>query len=183
MKNLSILLLALWSYTAQAQIVAYNNAAKTTFYGIGGYSFTEGYIPNGNHPSPYVRSGPSPQNDFMYVATTPDGSDLYGSYGELSTHTTNSPITLTFMGNNIRKIGLNVYEVDLNEAYSNGSIVATITTNLNNTASLTSTSGARFVGFRVINENEYIVSATFSSNSGFYTSLKDLMIGDDTPKT
>lgn len=160
----------------------FNNAARNDFYSIGGYSFTEGYIPNGIQASPYVRSGPSPQNDFMYVATTPDGSALYGSFGELSTFNTNRPITLTFKGNNVRKLGLNVFEVDQSDAYSSGTIVATITTNLNNTATLTSTSGQRFVGFRVINENEYIVSATFSANPGFFTSLKDLMIGDDKPQ-
>lgn len=47
---------------------------------------------------------------------------------------------------------------------------------------LTSTNGARFVGFRVLNQDEYIVSATFSANSGFFTSLDQIMFGDDSPQ-
>jgi hypothetical protein len=102
MKKLTILFFALCSYTAQAQITTYNEATKNTFYGIGGYSHTDGFIPNGGQASPLVRSGPSPQNDFMYVATTPDGSKLYGSSGRLSTDISNTTITLTFKGNNVR---------------------------------------------------------------------------------
>jgi hypothetical protein len=160
----------------------FNNAARNDFYGIGGYSFTEGYIPDGSQSSPYVRSGPSPQNDFMYVATTPNGTDLYGSLGRLSTFVFNTAITLTFKGNNVRKLGLKVYEEDFSGALTNGSINATITTNLNNTSTLTSTDGARFVGFRVLNQDEYIVSATFSANAGLFTSLDEIMFGDDTPQ-
>ncbi len=184
MKKLTILflLLAISSYTAQAQIATFNNAAQNDFYGIGGYAHTDGYIPNGRHTSPYVWTGPSPQNDFTYIATTSDGSDLYGSFGELSTFTTNVPITLSFKGNNVRKLGLKVYEVDLSDNYSSGNIIANVTTNLNNTGTLTSTNGARFVGFRVLNPDEYIVSATFSANSGFFTSLDQIMFGDDSPQ-
>jgi hypothetical protein len=179
MKNLTILFLVLCSYAVQAQITSYNNAAQNTFYGIGGYSHTDGYIPNGSQSSPFVWSGPSPQNDFTYVATTPDGSNLYGSLGRLTTLNHNTPITLTFKGNNVRKLGMNVYEENNVGTITSGSIVATITTNLNNTATLTSTNGARFVGFRVQTENEYIVSATFSANGSFYTSLDNIMFGDD----
>ena len=160
----------------------FNNAVRNDFYGIGGYSHTDGYIPDFGQKSPYVRSGPSPQNDFTYVATTPNGTDLYGSLGRLSTFVFNTAITLTFKGNNIRKLGLKVYEEDFSGTLTSGSINATITTNLNNTATITSTDGARFVGFRVLNQDEYIVSATFSANAGLFTSLDEIMFGDDSPQ-
>jgi hypothetical protein len=160
----------------------FNHAARNDFYGIGGYSHTDDYIPDGRQSSPYVWSGPSPQNDFMYAATTPNGTDLYGSLGRLSTFVFNTAITLAFKGNNVRKLGLKVYEEDFSGALTNGSINATITTNLGNTATLTSTDGARFVGFRVLNQDEFIVSATFSANAGLFTSLDEIMFGDDTPQ-
>jgi hypothetical protein len=74
MKTFIVLFLALCSYTAQAQITTYNNAAQNNFYGIGGYSFTkEIFIPDGVQPTPYVVSGPSPQNDFSYAITANGG--------------------------------------------------------------------------------------------------------------
>jgi Concanavalin A-like lectin/glucanases superfamily/CHRD domain len=160
----------------------FNNNNQNDFYGIGGYSHTDGFIPNGVRSSPYVWTGPSPQNDFTYVATTPDGSDLFGTIGRLSTLNPNTAITLTFKGNNVRKLGLKVYEEDNFGTLTSGDINATITTNLNNTATLTSTDGARFVGFRVTNPDEYIVSATFSANAELFTSLDEIMFGDDTPQ-
>jgi hypothetical protein len=70
MKNLIILFLVLCSYAAvQAQITSYNNAAQNTFYGIGGYSFSQFTFPDGVQATPYVISGPSPQNDFSSVIT------------------------------------------------------------------------------------------------------------------
>jgi hypothetical protein len=165
--------------TVNQSIEIFNEVTKNAFYGIGGYSHTDGYIPDYGQKSPFVRSGPSPQNDFTYIATTLNGSDLYGSFGRLSTNNGNIAITLTFKGNNVRKLGLNVYEEDFSGNLTSGNINTTITTNLNNTATLTSTNGARFAGFRVLNQDEYIVSAIFSANSGFFTSLDNILFGDD----
>jgi CHRD domain len=56
-------------------IEVYNNAAQNAFYGIGGYSFTkEIFTPDSVQPTPYVLSGPSPQNDFSYAITANGGA-------------------------------------------------------------------------------------------------------------
>ena len=168
------------------ELEVFTSSNMSDFYGIGGYSYTEGDFPlSTSLGSPYLRSGPLPNNDFTFVATSPTG--LFGFQNKLTTNSSNQPITLTFKGNNVRKMRAfvrpeNTSGVPQNSAF----ITATATTNLGNTASITNFNSVInvSVGFRVLNENEYITQVVFSapSNSLLFTTLDNIMIGDDNPQ-
>jgi len=186
MKNL-ILFLALCSYTAQAQITAYNNAARNTFYGIGGYSFSQTSFPNGVQANPYVVSGPSPQNDFSFAVSAVSG--ITNRIGFVSTNASNTSISIKCNGNNIRKFGCFVLPLRASNINltTNDVIRVTATTNLGNVA--TQTGGVQigqFVGFSVINPDEYIVSidAQFENtpSPAAFLTLPSIMAGDNTPQ-
>jgi Concanavalin A-like lectin/glucanases superfamily len=186
MKNL-ILFLALCSYTAQAQITSYNNAARNTFYGIGGYSFSQTSFPNGVQANPYVVSGPSPQNDFSFAVLAVGG--ITNRIGFVSTNASNTSISIKCNGNNIRKFGCFVLPLRASNINltTNDVIRVTATTNLGNVA--TQTGGVQigqFVGFSVINPDEYIVSidAQFENtpSPAAFLTLPSIMVGDNTPQ-
>jgi Concanavalin A-like lectin/glucanases superfamily/Right handed beta helix region len=185
MKNLILfLLLALCSFTAQAQITTYNNAAQNTFYGIGGYSFSQGFFQGGVRPNPDVVSGPSPQNDFSYTVSSTGG--LQHVYTYISTLSVNKSITLQFNGNNIRKFGCKATAVNIPTGQATTEpIFFVATTNLGNIANQTAAL-TDFVGFNVSsgNENEYIVSvvASFVNPSTNSIAINNIMVGDNTPQ-
>lgn len=187
MKTFTIFFLTLCSFTAQAQIVAFNNAAQNTFYGIGGYSFTQELFPTGLQPTPYVVSGPSPQNDFSYVITT-NGGAITNSAGVISTTNSNNHIFIEMKGNNVRKFACRVYAYVSNAASATNNIINVIaTTNLGNTATQTGSNAGQFVGFNVTgNENEYIVSVTAqfqtTPSPAARIALFSIMVGDNTPQ-
>jgi Concanavalin A-like lectin/glucanases superfamily len=186
MKSLTILFLTLCSFTTQAQIVSFNNAARNTFYGIGGYSYTQNTLINGVQTNPFVLMGPSPQNDFSYAASAIGGITNRADY--ISTTNTNTAISIQFFGNNIRKFGCRV--VAYNAAVTNVTndiISLTATTNLGNSVSQTGNQSGRFIGFNVTgNENEYIVSiiATFPTvpSPAAFLTIDDITVGDNTPQ-
>jgi Concanavalin A-like lectin/glucanases superfamily len=186
MKNLIIFFLTLCSYTAQAQITAFNNAAPNTYYGIGGYSFSQTTIPNGIQTNPYVVSGPSPQNDFSYAVSAVGG--ITNRSSAISTNTANTPISIQLYGNNVRKFSCQ--PIATNEAGNlrNDGISFTANTNLGNTAmQIGGYFGSNaFVGFSVSGDNEYIVSITASFPSApspaLFITIGNIMVGDNTPK-
>jgi Concanavalin A-like lectin/glucanases superfamily len=186
MKSLSTLFLVLCFFTTQAQIVSFNNAARNTFYGIGGYSYTQNTLTNGVQTNPFVLMGPSPQNDFSYAASAIGGITNRADY--ISTTNTNTAISIQFFGNNIRKFGCRV--VAYNAAVTNTTndiISLTATTNLGNSISQTGNQSGRFVGFNVTgNENEYIVSitATFQNppSPAAFLTIDDITVGDNSPQ-
>lgn len=175
------------SWAVQAQIQAFNFAQRNTFYGIGGYSFTQQTFLNGVQANPYVVSGPSPQNDFTYVVSATGG--IKNILNAISTNTTNTSISIKFNGNNVRKFSCQ--PVALNAGGINvtlDDIQLTATTNLGNSATQTGgfNSGA-FVGFNVTgNENEYIVSITAAfpttPSPAALVTLAGIMVGDNTPQ-
>jgi hypothetical protein len=165
----------------------YNNAARNDFYGIGGYSFTQQFFPDGVQPTPYVVSGPSPQNDFSFAASAVGGITNRLAY--ISTTNTNTAISIKFFGNNVRKFGCNVLGINATMTAATLDIISlTATTNLGNTATQTGGgAGGQFVGFNVIgNENEYIVSVTASFQTTpspvAFIILHSIMVGDNTPQ-
>ncbi len=186
MKNLIIFFLTLYSYAAQAQIVAFNNAARNTYYGIGGYSFSKTSFPNGVQANPYVVSGPSPQNDFSYAVSAVGG--ITNRSSAISTNTANTPISIQLYGNNVRKFSCQ--PIATNEAGNlrNDGISFTANTNLGNTATqIGGYFGSNaFVGFSVSGENEYIVSITASFPSApspaLFITIGNIMVGDNTPQ-
>jgi hypothetical protein len=187
MKNLTILFLVLCSYAVQAQITSYNNAAQNTFYGIGGYSFSQFTFPDGVQATPYVISGPSPQNDFSYVITTIGGA-INNSAGVITTVNSNTNILIEMKGNNVRKFACNVYAHvnDVTTPVSN-IITLTATTNLGNFTTQTVNIAVQFVGFNVTgNENEYIVSVLAQVNNTpsptARIALYGIMVGDNIPQ-
>lgn len=160
------------------QVFTINNILD--FNAIGGYSYTEGTFLNGIISSPYTRSGPLPNNDFAFEATS---QQLYGFQGKLTTFNVGQSITLTFKGNNVRKIRSLVRSEDVNGVVQAGNVTVTATTNLGNTAIVIANFSSQFAGFRVMNENEYITTVVFSGPSdGQYTTIDDIMIGDDSPQ-
>ena len=162
----------------------FNNAARNDFYGIGGYSYTQTTFPNGVQANPYIVSGPSPQNDFSFAVSAVGG--INNIQGLLRTATVNTSMNLKFFGNNVRKFGCRVKSIDLtglNEGTDE--IRLTATTNLGNTASQTGSLFPSFVGFKVINENEYITNITAEFVNATVTqmvTLRDIIIGDDSPQ-
>jgi hypothetical protein len=181
MKKLTTLfLLIAYSYTAQAQITTYNAATQNTFYGIGGYAFTQANFPNGVQSNPYVVTGPSPQNSFTYTASASGGITNVSS--SISTSNSNTPITIQFKGNNVRKFGCRAFASLLGGGgTTSDAIQLTATTNLGNTGVMNGGISNLFVGFRVSNENEYITSiqATFLSATTSVIALKNIVVGDD----
>ena len=162
----------------------FNNAARNDFYGIGGYSYTQTTFPDGVQVNPYVVSGPSPQNDFSFAVSAVGG--INNIQGLLRTATVNTSMNLKFFGNNVRKFGCRVKSIDLtglNEGTDE--IRLTATTNLGNTASQTGSLFPSFVGFKVINENEYITNITaefVNATATQMVTLRDIIVGDDSPQ-
>jgi hypothetical protein len=156
MKKFTILLLALCSFTAQAQITTYNNAAQNTFYGIGGYSYTKKNFPNGVQASPYVVTSPAPQNDFSFAVSATGGFNNVSGF--IVAANPNTDITIKFFNNNVRKFGSLIFGV-VGLLETNDIVNVTATTNLGATQTVTN-SGAGFVGFNVTGVNEYLVSIT-----------------------
>jgi Concanavalin A-like lectin/glucanases superfamily/Right handed beta helix region len=167
-------------------VSSYNFAARNTFYGIGGYSYTQQAFPNGVQANPYLVSGPLPQNDFSYAVSAIGG--ITNRESAISTNTTNTSISIQLYGNNVRKFSCQPVALNTFGNPTSDDIQLTATTNLGNTATQTGgfNSGA-FVGFNVIgNENEYLVSITASfpttpSPAAFLT-LAGIMVGDNTPQ-
>ncbi len=183
-KILPILFFFALSFFAKAQITSYSNAAKNTFYGIGGYSFSQGLFQGGVRPNPDVVSGPSPQNDFSYTVSADGG--IQHVYTYISTLTINKSIRFEFKGNNIRKFGCQALAVNLITATGTTEpIIFLATTNLGNSATQNATL-TEFVGFNVSSagENEYIVSvvATFVNPSTNSIAINNITIGDNTPQ-
>ncbi len=176
MKKL-ILLFIICSVAAQAQITAYSNATATAdnFGAIGGYAFTKlDFYPNVAKPNPYVLSGPSLQNDFTLVATSPQG--LQSVNGRLTSTLTNQPISFQFKGNNIRKMSCSLGHVG-------GNIQITAYTNLGNSSTIESGASvySNFIGFEVQGQNEYITSIEFSAPTiaNFSITILNFTIGDN----
>jgi hypothetical protein len=187
MKKTTLFLLTLCSLAAQAQIQAFNNAARNDFYGIGGYSFTKQTFPDGVQVNPYVVSGPLPQNDFSFAASADGGITNRLDY--ISTTNTNTGISIKLFGNNVRKFGCRVIGINSAMTGSTSDIISLVaTTNLGYNVIQTGggTSG-RFVGFNLIeNDNDYIVSITASfqtppSPAAFLT-IYDIIVGDNAPQ-
>jgi hypothetical protein len=141
MKKLILLFTLLGlSFCLQAQIVAYNNATQNTFYGIGGYSYTQTTFPNGVQANPYVISGPSPQNDFSFTASAVGGITNVANF--ITASSINTTMTIQFQGNNIRKFGCNANAINTAATATTSDIVTvTATTNLNNTVSQNTVNG------------------------------------------
>ena len=125
MKKTIFFLLISSSFAAQAQITAYSNATAHNFTSIGGYSYFETVFPNISTQNPYSLSGPSPQNDFRFVASSPQG---FIGNGYISTNAPNQPVTLKFTNNNVRKMSC--------ELFVGENIQVTATTNLGNSVSV-----------------------------------------------
>jgi hypothetical protein len=174
MKKL-ILLFIICSVAAQAQITAYSNATADNFGAIGGYAFTKlDFYPNVAKPNPYVLSGPSPQNDFTLVATSPQGLKSVG--GRLTSTLTNQPISFQFKGNNLRKMSYSL-------GYAGGIIQITAYTNLGNFSTIGSGGHVsnNFIGFDVQGQNEYITSIEFSAPTiaNYSVTINNFTIGDN----
>ncbi len=166
-------------------IDTFNNAAQNNFYGIGGYSYTQTTFPNGVQANPYIVSGPSPQNDFSYGVSAVGG--ITNRAGYITATNTNTPLTIQFYGNNIRKFGCRTDGIDIAVANITTDVIRlTATTNLGAVATQTSVNGSRFVGFNVMGENEYLVSVTIQFNStpspAAYLSMQNIILGDNTPQ-
>ncbi|MFN3851079.1 MAG: LamG-like jellyroll fold domain-containing protein [Spirosomataceae bacterium] len=175
MKKTFLFLLIAYSFAAQAQITAYSNATAHNFTSIGGYSYFETVFPNISTQNPYSLSGPSPQNDFRFVASSPQG---FIGNGYISTNAPNQPVTLKFTNNNVRKMSC--------ELFAGENIQVTATTNLGNSVSVFGglNSISNFVGFNVQGENEYITQVVFAAPTGVNTwvSIYEMLIGDNTPQ-
>ncbi|AXE20391.1 hypothetical protein DR864_22920 [Runella rosea] len=174
------------SWAVQAQIQAFNFAQRNTFYGIGGYAFTQQGFSNGVQANPYLVLGPSPQNVFSYAVSAVGG--ITNRSNAISTNTANTPISIQLHGNNVRKFSCQPVALNTFGNPTSDDIQLTATTNLGNTATQTGgfNSGA-FVGFSVTgNENEYIVSiaATFPTtpSPAAFLTLAGIMVGDNTPQ-
>jgi parallel beta-helix repeat protein len=181
MKKLTtFFLLIAYSCTVKAQITIYNSATMNDFYGIGGYAFTQENFPNGVQSNPYVVIGPSPQNSFTYSASATGGITNVSS--SISTSNSNTPITIQFKGNNVRKFGCRAFASLFGGGGTTFDVIQlTATTNLGNTGVMDGGISNLFVGFRVSNENEYITSiqATFLSATTSVIALKNIVVGDD----
>jgi hypothetical protein len=176
MKKLIFFLLFAYSWTAQAQITAYSNATADNLRLIGGYTYFEYSFLNIATQNPYSLSGPSPQNDFTFVASSPQG---FIGTGYINTRVPNQPITLTFKSNNVRKMSCIVSSPSEN-------IQITATSNLGNTSTILGGgfNSSNFVGFDVQGENEYLTQVVFSAPTGvnISTRIDQLLIGDNTPQ-
>ena len=163
----------------------FNNAAQNNFYGLGGYSYSQTTFPNGVQANPYIVSGPSPQNDFSYAVSAVGG--ITNRAGYITATNTNTPLTIQFYGNNIRKFGCSTDGINIAVTATTSDVIRlTATTNLGAVASQTSVNGSRFVGFSVTNENEYLVSVTVQFNStpspAAFLSMQNIILGDNTPQ-
>jgi hypothetical protein len=166
----------------------FNNAAQNAFYGIGGYSFTkEIFTPDGVQPTPYVVSGPSPQNDFSYTVTA-NGGAISHSAGVITTTTTNTNIYIEMKGNNVRKFACKVYAYVTAVTNPSNNIINVIAlTNLGNQFLQTGNNAGQFVGFNVTgNENEYITAVFVqfpnTPSPAARIALYSIMVGDNSPQ-
>ncbi len=165
------------------ELVVFTAATQNDFKGIGGYSFTQETFPAGVQTNPYIITGPLPQNDFTFVASAVGGITNVGS--SISTTNINTPLTITFKGNNVRKFGCRAFASIFGGGGTTPDIIQlTATTNLGNTAVLTGSTSNLFVGFRVLYENEYITSivAQFQSLTATTIALRNIIFGDDSPQ-
>jgi hypothetical protein len=160
----------------------FDSNTMSVFYGIGGFSYTEGTFPSGFQASPYLRAGPLPYNDFVFEATSPAGFNNFAD--KLRSATPNQPITITFKSNNVRKMRAIIYEVNVADGVTGGSVLATATTNLGNTSTNLITFANPSLGFRVLNENEYITKVEYAAppTANSYTAIDNILFGDDTPQ-
>lgn len=186
-KNLVFVFILIFSIIAKGQITSYTSATMQDFYALGGFSYTELDFPTAVTllPNPYVRSGPSPNNDFTFVASSPLG--LVGNFGRLTSNASGQSITLAFKGSNVRKMRAFVRPEDGNGIPQDGvSINIIAVSNLGNVSNVNLTYSAinASVGFKVNNPNEYLTAVIFAapSNIGRFTTLDNIMIGDDTPQ-
>lgn len=165
----------------------FNNAAQNNFYGIGGYSYSQFIFPDGLQNTPYVVSGPSPQNDFSYAISANVGA-ITNSTGVITTTNSNTNIFIEMKSNNIRKFACKAYAYGIDPTVSTSNIISVAaTTNLGNTVTQTASNGSEFVGFNLPgSENEYIVSVTASFQStpspARRIALYSIMVGDNTPQ-
>jgi hypothetical protein len=183
MKNLIILIILVCSCATNAQIVQYVNISgnEQNFYKIGGYSFTDHSFPSGIQATPYVRTGPSPQNDFMYVATATGG--IKNLSNAISTTTVGTSITLRMKNNNVRKFGANVLAKSPDGSATSGeAMILSVFTNQGNGQSyIFSNSSITWMGLVATGENEYIdsVKVRFLSASANVITIGNIMVGDD----
>ncbi|MGL4631413.1 MAG: LamG-like jellyroll fold domain-containing protein [Leadbetterella sp.] len=179
MKKIFLFLLIICTFAAQAQINDYNDLNIDVYNTIGGYSYTANLLPAGFRTSPFVVSGPSPQNDFTMVATATGGFNSFTD--KIRTAAPNEPVTLIFKGNNVRKIRATFYESDINGASTSGSIFVTVTTNHGNVFTKNVAITRPILGINVVDENEYITTITCaaSPNANTYTNIADIIFGDN----
>jgi hypothetical protein len=148
---------------------------QNDFYNIGGYTFFETNFTNISTQNPYSLSGPLPQNDFTFVATSPQG---FNGGGLIITKTPNQPIIITFPSNNIRKMSFLLSTPGEN-------ILVKANTNLGNSSSfLAGDLSSEYVGFNSLTENEYFTQVEFAAPVGLNTSIAiyELSIGDNSPQ-
>ena len=183
MKKLIITLSLICSYAAKAQIAQYVNinGNEQNFYKLGGYSYTEQIFPSGVQATPYVRMGPSPQNDFMYVATATGG--IKNLNNAISTTNVGTGITLKMKNNNIRKFGANVITRTPDGTTITGeAMILRVYTNQGNGQSyIFSNSTITWMGLVATGENEYIdsVKVSYTSASTNVITIGNIMVGDD----
>ncbi len=179
----SILLFALLvlSFCSQAQITQYIDFNKQDFYGLGGYTYTEQNFPAGVQATPYVRTGPSPQNDFQYVATATGG--IKNLSNAISTTNVGTTITLKMKNNNIRKFGANVITKTPDGSVITGeAMILRVYTNQGNGQSyIFSNSSITWMGLVATGQNEYIdsVKVSYVSTSTNVITIGDIMVGDN----
>jgi hypothetical protein len=181
MKNHNIFFLIFCSFAAQAQITQYTDLTKQSFYGIGGYSYTEQNFPAGVQATPYIRMGPSPQNDFMYAATAIGG--IKNLNNAISTSNTGATITLKMKNNNVRKFGANVLSKtpDGLSTTTNAMILSVFTNQGNGQTYIFSNSSITWMGLVATGQNEYIdsVKVSYASASTNVITIGDIMVGDN----
>ncbi|MFN8347784.1 MAG: LamG domain-containing protein [Spirosomataceae bacterium] len=189
-KRLLFFLLTAAITAAQAQISTYPDAQKANFMALGGYAYTETQFPSGFQAKPYIRSGPSPENTFSFAATvvypgaTGNQDVIYNYAGALSSYDPNRPILLTFIGNNVRKFGAEVFGTNQSGAAIAGTVQMTATTNFGISVTLSCDLNSRFAGFQVTGENEYLTSVVFTppATGIIWASIYNVILGDDTPQ-
>jgi Concanavalin A-like lectin/glucanases superfamily/Right handed beta helix region len=179
----SILLFALLvlSFCSQAQITQYIDFNKQDFYGLGGYTYTEQNFPAGVQAMPYVRTGPSPQNDFQYVATATGG--IKNLSNAISTTNVGATITLKMKNNNVRKFGANVITKTPDGSTITGEamILSVYTNQGNGQTYIFSNSSITWMGLVATGQNEYIdsVKVSYLSASTNVITIGDIMVGDN----
>ncbi|WP_428666197.1 LamG domain-containing protein [Runella sp.] len=168
--------------SAHAQLSTFSNAQKAAFMALGGYAYTETEFPTGGPFANYVRSGASPETPISFTATASGG--IYNAGGALSTDALRTPISMTFLGNNIRKFGAEVFGSSQSGTPIAGTVQVTATTNLGYTGTLNCDLNNRFAGFQVTGENEYITSIVFTPpvTGTIWASADNLILGDDKPQ-